>query len=199
LDDISSNTALLTVTTATPIALQIAPGDGNLPIRVDANYLAFLEYSNQTSINVTDQVNWSSSAGNIASISNAPGSEGRTHTLQSGISTIAAAYDDGTVELDDSVSLLVTSSFVSFIRPQCSPTELPVGDLTTCSCIAVLSDNGEFDCTAFATYKPTLGGVLLFGTASTNRNIGEAIASGGTNVLIKFNNASGNSTVKVDE
>jgi hypothetical protein len=199
LDDISSNTALLTVTTATPIALQIAPGDGNLPIRVDANYLAFLEYSNQTSINVTDQVNWSSSAGNIASISNAPGSEGRTHTLQSGISTIAAAYDDGTVELDDSVSLLVTSSFVSFIRPQCSPTELPVGDLTTCSCIAVLSDNGEFDCTAFATYKPTLGGVLLFGTASTNRNIGEAIASGGTNVLIKFNNASGNATVKVDE
>jgi hypothetical protein len=197
LDGITSNTALLTVTTATPIALQIAPGDGNLPIRVDANYLAFLEYSNQTSINVTDQVNWSSSAGNIASISNAPGSEGRTHTLQSGITTIAAVYDDGTVELSDSVNLLVTTDYVTFIRPSCEPADLMVGEFTTCSCTANLSGGGQFDCTPFASFTPTPGGIALFGAASTNRNIAEAIAVGNVNVFIEFSNASGNSSLRI--
>jgi len=197
LNGISSNTALLTVTTAMPIALKIVPGAGNLPQRVDVNYEAFLEYSDQRTLDVTNQVIWSSSNQAIASISNSPSNEGRVHTIENGLTAISAKYDDGTVELTNSVDLLVTDEFVTFIKPKCEPADLLVGEFTTCTCVANLSPSGEFDCTAFASFTPTPGGVVLFGSASTNRNIAEAIAVGNVNVFIEFSNRSGNSSLRI--
>ncbi|WP_156502473.1 Ig-like domain-containing protein, partial [Oleiphilus sp. HI0067] len=88
LGGVDSNIAVLTVTNATPTALRIVPGDSDLPLRVDANYEAMLDYSNQTTLNVTDQVVWSSSNQEIASISNSPSNEGRVHTVKTGTTVI---------------------------------------------------------------------------------------------------------------
>ncbi|MCH2157896.1 MULTISPECIES: Ig-like domain-containing protein [unclassified Oleiphilus] len=198
LGGVDSNIAVLTVTNATPTALRIVPGDSDLPLRVDANYEAMLDYSNQTTLNVTDQVVWSSSNQEIASISNSPSNEGRVHTVKTGTTVITAKYIDGTLDLSDFVNLDVTSDYVTFITPSCEPSDLLVGDFATCSCTANLSGGGKFDCTPFANFTPTPGGLALFGSDSSDRNIAEAIAAGNVNVYIEFSNSSGNASLRIE-
>lgn len=195
--------SLLTVTDPAPINLKVIPaGAGTLPRNSDANYTAFLEYSDGNAVDVTDQVSWTSSNEAIATISNGVGDEGRVHAIVGGVTQISANLVLSTPVFTDSdtVSLTVTSNFVSFIRASCLPTTLNVGELLTCTCEAVLSGTGDtYDCTPFATYSEVPNdGRLNFSTRPSKNNTAITVSSGPANVKVQFSNGATNSSVSIE-
>jgi hypothetical protein len=194
--------SLLTVTDPAPINLKVIPaGAGTLPRNSDANYTAFLEYSDGNAVDVTDQVSWTSSNEAIATISNGVGDEGRVHAIVGGVTQSSANLVLSTPVFTDSdtVSLTVTSNFVSFIRASCLPTTLNVGELLTCTCEAVLSGTGDtYDCTPFATYSEVPNdGRLNFSTRPSKNNTAITVSSGPANVKVQFSNGATNSSVSI--
>jgi hypothetical protein len=195
--------SLLTVTDPAPISLKVIPaGAGTLPRNSDANYTAFLEYSDGNAVDVTDQVSWTSSNEAIATISNGVGDEGRVHAIVGGVTQISANLVSSTPVFtgSDTVSLTVTSNFVSFIRASCLPKTLNVGELLTCTCEAVLSGTSDtYDCTSFATYSETSNeGKLNFSTRPEKNNTAITVSSGPVNVKVKFSTGASNSSVIIE-
>ena len=195
--------SLLTVTDPAPINLKVIPaGAGTLPRNSDANYTAFLEYSDGNAVDVTDQVSWTSSNEAIATISNGVGDEGRVHAIVGGVTQISANLVLSTPVFTDTdtVSLTVTSNFVSFIRASCLPKTLNVGELLTCTCEAVLSGTSDtYDCTSFATYSEQPNeGKLNFSTRPEKNNTAITVSSGPVNVQVKFSSGASNSSVIIE-
>jgi hypothetical protein len=195
--------SLLTVTDPAPINLKVTPaGAGVLPRNSDANYTAFLEYSDGNAVDVTDQVSWTSTNEAIATISNGVGDEGRVHSLIGGETQISASLGLSTPVFTDSdtVGLKVLSGFVSFIRPSCLPKNLNVGELLTCTCEAVISgEDDTLDCTSFATYTEShSNGRLNFSTRPGKNNTAITVSSGSANVQVKFSSAASNSSVIIE-
>jgi hypothetical protein len=193
----------LTVTAPMPISLKIVPaGAGILPRNSDANYTAFLEYSDNSAVDVTDQVVWASSNDAIATISNGVDDEGRVHSLAGGLTQISANLDSTALGFTGSntVGLTVTSNFVSFIRASCLPKTLNVGELLTCTCEAVPSGTSDnYDCTSFATYSEQPNeGKLNFSTRPEKNNTAISVSSGPVNVQVKFSSGASNSSVIIE-
>lgn len=193
-----SDSSPLNVTIAAPNNLSIVPRDTTMPLRSDSQYQAILEYTNQQSIDVTETATWSSSTLSVASISNGPGNRGRVHSATAGSTTISAEYNDGSTSLQDQLPLTILDGYVTFITPSCSPSTTNIGSIVTCSCSANLSNGNSYDCTRFANYTPQPSGILMFKRSEGSRHIADVINNGNTNVFIKFNNSSGNSSVKVE-
>lgn len=107
LDGITSNNAELTVTDATVVSLQITPVKTSSPLGIEVQYEAIATYSDSTTAVVTNQVSWTSSNLNIATIS----SSGRTSSINKGSINIEATLDSvtsNTAELEFIDAILVS-------------------------------------------------------------------------------------------
>ena len=137
-------TSHLTVSTATLQSIQVDPINRTLPSGLTQRFTATGTLSNGQPIDLTAQASWSSSAGNVATISNATGEEGLATLLASGTTVITATFDgvSGTTNLTVSSAALVSIAI--------TPANLTVANGTKIQYRAVgtYTDMSQLDLTA---------------------------------------------------
>ncbi|MBA3464842.1 MAG: Ig-like domain-containing protein [Deltaproteobacteria bacterium] len=120
-----SGTAVLTVSAATLIRIEVTPSNQSLPRATTDDYTATGVYSDATTVDLTDLVTWSSSSPTVASISNANNLKGTVSTLVAGTTTITAF--DPVSMMSGSTSLTVTNGVLESITVTPNPATIAIG------------------------------------------------------------------------
>ncbi|MCL1123460.1 Ig-like domain-containing protein [Shewanella surugensis] len=106
--DITADATLI-VTSAHPVSLKISPKQWSLPIGYTEQYYASMTDSAGNNHNVTDEVFWSSSDTDKATITPTSGLA-FTGGPNTGDTTITAVYNQGAISLNDEATLTVTGA-----------------------------------------------------------------------------------------
>jgi len=100
-----SASVTLTVTPANPVSIAIAPANPTIVLGANEQFTATGNYSDGSTQNLTASVVWSSSSTNVATISNASGSNGKATSQAAGAATITATLGS----VSGSTTLTITS------------------------------------------------------------------------------------------
>ncbi len=117
-----SGSTVFTVTGATLSSISVAPSSPSIAKGTSQQFTATGDYSDGSSIDLTQTVTWASSATAVATISNAAGSKGKASAAGVGTTTISAAFGGKkgstllTVTPATLVSLAVTPASASIAR-----------------------------------------------------------------------------------
>ncbi|NLS13296.1 hypothetical protein HGP28_10375 [Vibrio sp. SM6] len=141
LDGVTSNTALMTVTDAVLVELQITPAQLSIAKGITQQLTATGRFSDQTTQNLTDTVNWISSNTTDVSVS----ATGLVQGVTTSEGTTITANDSGITS--NSVSVAVTAAILQSIDVTPSLQSIPKGSMGSFSAIGQYSDNSRFDIT----------------------------------------------------
>jgi hypothetical protein len=103
-------TTTLTVTPAALVSIAVVPANPSITLGSTEPFTATGTYSDSTTADVTDLVTWTSATTTVATISNAPGSQGLASAIGLGTSTITAILNG------------VSSSTILTVTPQIAAT-----------------------------------------------------------------------------
>ena len=105
-----SGTTALTVNPATLVSIAITPAIPAIPLGTTVQFMATGTFTDGSTQNVTDTVQWSSDTTSVASISNATGSQGLASSVATGTANITATSGSvqGTTTLTVSTAALVS-------------------------------------------------------------------------------------------
>lgn len=188
-----SGSTVLSVTPAKLVEIDIEPIIANTPAGTQRSYVALGIYDNHIQQDITKQVTWLSSNTHIATISNAPGSEGSANGIQVG-NVIISATSRGivgrarlTVDNPILVSIAVTPT---------SPT-IPNGTKQQFTATGTYSDTSTQILTTQATWFSSLSSVAAISNASGSKGLAQAVGVGATNISAIFNGISGSTPLTV--
>ncbi|ENP0851873.1 Ig-like domain-containing protein [Vibrio parahaemolyticus] len=144
------DTAELTVTNAIISRIQVTPATETTPKGLSKAFTATAILSDGSTQDITaaSSVSWSSSDSNIATVSNAVGSEGVATGENLGSVTITATDNSGPAPVSGAATLTVTEAIVVGLQVT-PPTETtPIGLTKPFTATAILSDGNTQDVTA---------------------------------------------------
>ncbi|MDV6235424.1 Ig-like domain-containing protein [Leptospira ellisii] len=167
----------LTVTQASLVSISLSPASSSLAKGLTRNFTATGILSDNTTLDVTDQVSWTSSDTNVAVVSNADGSHGLSRAVDSGTVTITA-YIGG---VEGSAELSVTSAQLVSIAVTPTLPSAPKGLTEQLTATGTYTDNSTQNITSSVTWS----------SSSSNATVSNALGSEGT---VQANTA-GNSTI----
>ncbi|WP_025819654.1 Ig-like domain-containing protein [Shewanella marina] len=154
MDGIVSNVATLNVSSAVIRALQISPANSNIALGTDQHYQAIATYSDQTTLDVTEQANWQSQQLNIATIK-----QGEAHSIASG-NTMIMANIDGIVS--NHANLTVTNAQLAAIQVTPANITLANGSHIHYQANGIYSDGSSRDITHLVTWKSQQPNIAMF-------------------------------------
>ena len=137
-----------TVTDAVLTALDLTPAVSSLPLGVSARFVATGRFSDNTTADVTTQVTWSSDQPAVASVSNAPGTEGELHALSLGNAQLIAQLGN----ITGAAEVTVSSATITALELSPSAVTVAVGLTHDFTAIATYSDGTSQDVTAQALF-----------------------------------------------
>jgi uncharacterized protein YjdB len=193
----------LTVNNATLASIQVTPGAPSIPLARTQQFAATGTYSNSQTFDITQLVNWGSSAPLVAPISNADGSRGLANGLAQGTSLISATLNS----VSNAVNLEVTAAALVSIAVTPGTTSMARGTGSSFIATGTYTDSTTRNITQDATWTsadatkvsvqnaPT-GGVLsgvnvttapVTITASLDGKTGTATASVTSATLVSIN------------
>jgi hypothetical protein len=123
-------TANLTVKNVTLTSITLTPANPTTAIGWPLQFTATGTFSDSTTQDITSQVTWMSSAGNVARISNVYGSYGLATPLHTGTTTISATYAPNGVTA--TTVLTVGSVTLTSITVICTPSTVEEGGTAVC-------------------------------------------------------------------
>ena len=182
--DISGST-LLTVTTATIMAIEVDPPDLSIPRGSIQQFTAAGILSDDTVIDLTPEVTWSSSATGVATVSNEMGFEGIATTIAPGTATITAAYQG----LTGSATLTVTPATLVSIAISPVTSSIALGTFQQYNAIGTYSDNSTLDISDSVTWSSTSLSIAVISNAGGGTN-GLATSTGVGSTTIKATSGS---------
>ncbi|HEX2568639.1 MAG TPA: Ig-like domain-containing protein [Polyangia bacterium] len=168
----ASGTATLTVNAYPLTTLAITPIDPSIARGTTRAFVATGTYADGRTQVLTDQVTWSSSATSVATISNAPGSQGVASGLAAGQTTISATL--GTVST--TTRLTVTAAQLVFLSVTPTSFTLPIGLVQALRATGSFSDGSTQDLTAQVTWTSSDSAVVQ--AINTSNAYGQALAVG---------------------
>lgn len=139
----------VTVSAAVLTAIDLSPASTRLPLGVTLRFVATGRFSDGTTADLTTQVTWSSSAPAIASVSNAPGTDGVVRALTRGSTQLTAQL--GTISGIGSV--VVTDAAPTALELSPSNATIAVGLTRGFNAVATYSDGTSQDVTAQTTFS----------------------------------------------
>ena len=180
-----SGSTLLTVIPATIIAIEVDPPDLSIPRGSTQQFTAAGILSDDTVIDLTPEVTWSSSATGVATVSNETGFEGIATTIVPGTATITAAYQG----LTGSATLTVTPATLVSIAITPVTSSIALGTFQQYNAIGTYSDNSTLDISDSVTWSSTSLSVAVISNAGGETN-GLATSTGVGSTTIKATSGS---------
>ncbi|NOX90946.1 MAG: hypothetical protein GXP18_00420, partial [Gammaproteobacteria bacterium] len=187
LGNISGNLGL-SVSAATLDSIDIFPPGSRLALGTRTNFQATGRYSDGTIQDISTKVSWATIDTAIASISNAPGSQGLATTLSTGTTGITAILDGVT----GNASLTSTAAQLVSINVMPSVLSLPVGTSWNLDAEGSFSDGSVQLINEQVTWESDNTGV-----AAINNGALSALAQGSARISAGLGGISGNATLTV--
>jgi hypothetical protein len=183
---ISGNTTL-NVTTATLVSIQVTPANPGIPNGLTEQFTATGHYTDASQQNLTTMVTWTSSNTNIASISNAAGSQGLASSTAVGQTMITAT--SGTVS--GTTTLTVGTKVLTLITV--TPANPTVSDGLTQQFTATgtYSDSTQQNLTSQVTWMSSNTNVMSISNAAGSQGLATALAIGQTTISATFGGVTG--------
>jgi hypothetical protein len=161
-----SGSTLLTVIPATIVTIEVDPFDLNIPRGSSQQFTAAGILSDDTVIDVTAEVTWSSSAASVATVSNGTGSNGIATAIAPGTATITASYQG----IAGSATLTVTSATLMSIAITPATSSIALGTSQQYNAIGTYSDNSTRDISDSVTWSSTSLSVAVISNAGGDTN-----------------------------
>ncbi|HEX2574134.1 MAG TPA: Ig-like domain-containing protein, partial [Polyangia bacterium] len=188
-----SGTTTLTVAPLSLRSLNISPPTASITRGATQAFVAMGVYSDDSIEDLTPYVAWGAGSPGIASISNAPGTQGLATGLAVGQTPITATL--GAVSA--SATLTVTPAILRSLSITPGTLSLPLDLSQPFVAIGLYSDNTTQDVTAQASWTSSNPSVAAIGNAAGTRGLAVALAAGQTPITATLGAASATATLTV--
>lgn len=188
-----NDSAALTVTAAVITAIEVAPDSASLPKGTSRAFSATAVFSDATVQDVTTMALWSSTANDVASVSNADGSQGQVQALSEGEASISASYLGAT----DASQVTVTPAVLTRLDVTPASTTAAKGTSRMFSATAIYSDTTTADVSGNVTWTSSDPSVASISNADGTRGLANALTEGATTISASFMALTGNASFAV--
>lgn len=171
-----SGTAGLTVTAAVLTSIAIAPTNPSVAKGRTQQFTATGTFSDNTTQDITAQVNWTSGAASIASVSNLAGSRGLVSTHAVGDAVITAT--DPTTSLSGTSTVIVTAAVLDSIAIAPTNPSVPKGRTQQFAAVGTYSDNTTQDLTGVVTWSSSSPTTASISNDAGSNGLATALATG---------------------
>src|ERR1700727_368369 len=188
-----SGSTSLNVTAATLVVIDLTPTNASLANGLTGRFVATGVYTDNSVHNITASVTWASSVNSVASISNAPGSNGMTTSTGAGSTMISATL--GAVSA--STTLTVTSA--TLVSIEVTPTNPSVADgLTdTLQATGIYTDRSTHDLTGSVTWSSSVAGVASVSNTPGSNGLATTLTPGSSTITAMLGGISGSTNLTV--
>ena len=174
-----SGSTLLTVTPATIIDIEVDPSNLSIPRGSTQQFTAAGILSDDTVIDLTPEVTWSSSATEVVTVSNETGFEGIATAIAPGTATITAVYQ-GVI---GSATLTVTPATLVSMAITPVTSSIALGTFQKYNAIGTYSDSSTRDISDSVTWSSTSLSVAVISNAGGETNgLATSVGVGSTTI-----------------
>lgn len=190
-----SGSTLLTVTDAVLVSIDVEPAIPSMPAGLHQQFTATGTFSDNTVQEMTSAVTWSSSDTAVATISNAPGSNGVALTIIPGTATITASFG----AVSGSTLLTVTSATLVSIEVTPPNPAIPLGLSQQFTATGIYSDDSVFDLTAEVTWSSSDPTIATVSNDAGSAGLATTVKAGTTTITATLGLVSGSTTLTVKQ
>jgi urocanate hydratase len=183
----------LTVTSATLVSIEVTPATLSIPKGVNRQFTATGIFSDNSTQNLTAQVNWTSSNNSIAAVSNAAGSQGLASSVAAGSTTISATSGS----ISGSTSLTVTSATLVSIAVTPATPSIANGLGEQFTATGTYTDNTTQNLTTQVIWASSDTSTANVSNAAGSQGLASSAAPGSTVISAASGQISGSSTLTV--
>ena len=166
-------------------SIAVTPANPSISLGAADQFVATGNFTGSGSQDLTTSVAWNSSAPGIATISNAPGTQGMATSVAQGASTITATLNS----ISGSTNLTVAPPPLVSIAVNPSSGTVPVGRAMQFHATGTYADNSTKDLTSSATWTSSVVTVAAIGA---NTGMASAASTGQTTIQAAYNSIGSN-------
>ncbi|MGH8458258.1 MAG: beta strand repeat-containing protein, partial [Nevskiales bacterium] len=183
----------LTVTSATLSSIGVTPNPVSVAKGLARQFTATGTFSDMSTMDLTRQVTWSSSATGVATISNAADSEGLAQTVDTGSTTITATRG----AVSGNAALTVTDAEVLSIEISPNPETVAKGLQTNLTATGTFTDGSTMDITEQATWASSDNAVATVSNVALSKGRVTGLSEGTVTISATLNGVTGNGSLTV--
>lgn len=189
-------TIAVTVTSAELSSVEIFPLQLNLANNTNQKFFATGIYSDNTSLDLTEQVTWGSSDDEILLVGNEKRNKGMAQALKTGKVYLSAILT-GIAEKGASTALTVSDPILSTIQVNPKNTKFAVNLKKQFSAVGIFSDNYIQDLTDSVIWSSSVESALKINNAEQDKGSATSLTAGTTVVTASLGSISGSTTVTI--
>jgi Big-like domain-containing protein/centrosomal CEP192-like protein len=184
-----SGSTVVNITPAVLISITVTPAIPTIPLGVSQQFTATGTFSDSSTQNLTQTVQWSSDTPSTATISNVGGTQGLVTSAGTGTATISAS--SGSIK--GSTTLTVTAAALVSITVAPANPSIALGTTQQFTATGSFTDNSTMDLTATATWSSDTPGTATI----NNAGLASSAGSGTANITATSGAISGSTTLTV--
>jgi hypothetical protein len=189
----TTGSTVLTVTAAALVSIAINPQSISVPLGKTQQFTATGTYTDGTTQDLTQSGHWSSTAATVATISNAPGSNGLASTLATGTTRIGIT--SGTV--NSSATLTVTPAVLVAISLSPLAPTIPLGITQQFTATGTYTDSSTQDATSLVTWSSSAAQVAIISNDSGTNGLATSAGLGTANITASFGAVTASTSITV--
>ena len=176
---VTSAPVTLTVTAAPLVSIAIIPASPSIALGTTVQLTATGTYTDSSTQNLTTQVTWASSAGSIATVSNALGSNGLATSVATGTTIVTAGF--GTVNSAPQTLTVTAATLVSITVTPANPS-VALGNTVQFTATGSYTDGSTQVLTAQVMWASDTPSVATISNVSGTQGLASSLAIGTANI-----------------
>ncbi len=176
---ITAPAVTLTGTQAQLVSLAVTPASPSVPVGTTRQFTATGTYSDGRTVDLTDQVVWSSSDAAVALVSNAAGSRGLATGLAAGTTQVSATLDG---IASPAVTLTVTQAQLTSIAVTPANPSVPAGLTCQFTATGTYNDGKTADLTGLVTWASSDPAKATISNATGSKGLATGLVAGPTTI-----------------
>jgi len=189
LDSVTGSTAL-TVTSASLVSIAVTPTAPSIAPGTTEQFTAIGTYSDNSTLNLTNSVTWSSGTPSTATI----GNSGLATSFAQGNSTLTATLGS----ISGSTSLTVTSATLVSIAINPTSADLPLGMTQQFTATGTFSDGTTQDLTQAGYWTSTSAAAATISDTPGSAGLSSTVGAGTATITITYGSVSASATLTVN-
>jgi hypothetical protein len=179
---IIAGSTTLNVIPAELVSIAVTPAMQSIPLGLPQQFTATGTFTDRSTQDITTKVQWSSSSATVATISNAPGSNGLATSAGVGTTTVTATSGPTIVTVNSnpisgSTTLTVTPAVLVSIAVTPANPSIALGRTQQFTATGTFSDSHTQDLTSSATWASDTPSTATISNTGLARSVGEGIAT----------------------
>lgn len=182
-----------TVTPALLSSINVSPTNQSTTAGETQQYTATGIFTDNRTKDITTTATWTSSNTAVATISNAPSSQGLASAISAGTVTISATQDG----ITGSTSLTVNAATLTSIAVTPTTPTIPNGTDQQFTATGTYSDTSTKDLTTVATWTSSTPATAVISNIDGSKGLASSVAAGSSTIRAIFNGIIGSTTLTV--